>query len=67
MKYFIFEAVNEEWISEIEDEVMEFTNKIPIEMLDHIEKRGGTLDYFNRNEIKKDRNAPWDTTEQFVA
>ena len=36
-------------------------------MLDHLEKRGGALDYVNTNGIKKECDAPWDTTEHIVA
>ena len=31
------EAVDEEWLAEIEDEVMGFTNETPREMLEHLE------------------------------
>ena len=43
MKYFIVKAFDEYWLAEIEDEVMGFTKKTPIEMLDHLEKKGGGL------------------------
>ena len=49
MKDFIVEAVNEECIAEIEDEVMGFTNKTTIKILDQIETRGGTLGYVDTN------------------
>ena len=58
MKDCIVKAVNEEWIAEIKYKVMGFTNKTPIEMLDHLYKRGGALEYVDSNEINKDRNAP---------
>ena len=57
MNYFIVEAVNEKWISKIEDEVMDFTNKTSIKMLYHLETRWGWLEYANTNVIKKYRNA----------
>ena len=41
MKDFIVEAVDEEWLDNIEYEVIGFTLKKPIEILDHLEKRGG--------------------------
>ena len=66
MKDFIVEAVNEEWIANIEDEVMGFTNKTPNEMLDHLYNRRGALEYVNTNEIRKECNAQWDTIEHVM-
>ena len=43
-KDFIDEAANEEWLANIKDEVMGFTNRTSIEMLDHLETRKGALD-----------------------
>ena len=60
------EAVDEEWLAEIEDEVMGFTNKMPREMLEHLESRGGKMDFIDTNEIKQERDAPWDTNEHVV-
>ena len=61
MKDFIVEAVNKEWLSEIKYEVMGFTKTMLIEMLDHLNTRRETLQYLYTNEIKKNRDAPWDT------
>ena len=49
MENFIVKSVDEEWIAEIEDEVMGFTNKTPIEILEHLKKRGVVLDYVDTN------------------
>ena len=49
MKDFIVKVVDEEWLAEIEDKMMGFTDKTPIEILDHLEKRWGTLYYVNTN------------------
>jgi len=38
----IIGAVSEEWLAEIEDEVMGLTNKTLIKMLQHLELRGKT-------------------------
>ena len=43
-KDFIDEAANEEWLVKIKDEVMGFTNRTSIAMLDHLETRKGALD-----------------------
>ena len=67
MKDSIIKTVDEEWLANIKDKVMGFTNKTPIEMLDHLETKGWTLDCVDTNEIMKYRYAPWDTTEHVVA
>ena len=67
MKDFIVKVVDEEWLAEIEDKMMGFTDKTPIEILDHLEKRWGTLYYVNTNEIKKECDALWYTTEHIMA
>ena len=51
MMDFIAKAVDEKWLAKIEDEVMGFTKKTTIEMLDHLETRGGTLDYIDTKKI----------------
>ena len=66
MKDKIIEAVDKVWLAKIEDEVMGFTNKMLIEMLEHLESRGGNLDFIDTNEIKQERNAPYDTNEYVV-
>ena len=58
MKYFIFKAIEIEWLANIEDEVVRFTNKTPIKMLDHLDKIGGALDYVDTNEVNNNRDAP---------
>ena len=60
------EAVDEEWLAEIEDEVMGFTNKTPRKIIEHLESRGGKMDFIDTNEIKQERDAPWDTNEHVV-
>ena len=66
MKDFIAESVHEEWLAEIRDDVMGFANVTSLAMLEHLEKRGGTLDYINTKEIKKERNDPWDVNKHVV-
>ena len=43
MKDFIIEPVDEKLLTKIADKVMGFTSKTPIEILDHIDKRGGDV------------------------
>ena len=66
MKDFIVEAVDEEWLAEIEDEVMRFANVTTIDILKHLESRGGTMDYIDTKEIKKERYDPWDVNKHVV-
>ena len=51
-----------EWLTKIKDEVMGFIHKTTIEILGHLEKIVGGLDYVDTNEIMKDRDTLWDTT-----
>ncbi len=53
-------------MAEIEDELMGFEAKTPIKILEHLEKRGGTLDFIDTMEIKKERDAPWNGNEHVV-
>ena len=46
---------------------MGFMNVTLIEMLEHLERRGGTLDFIETQEIKEERDAPWDGVEHPVA
>ena len=66
LKEKIKEAIDEEWLEEISDEVMEFQNVSILEMLDHLGARGGEIDYIDIQEIKKERDAPWNTNEHIV-
>ena len=56
MKDFIVEGVNKERLVEIEDKVMGFFNTTMIDILKHLESRGGIMDYIDTKEIKKE----WD-------
>ena len=66
MKDFIVEAIDDEWLAEIEDEVMGFANMTMIDMLKHLELRGGAMDYVDTKEIKKERDDPWDVNKYVV-
>ena len=62
----IAEAVDEEWLEEISDDILGFQNKTVQEMLKHLEDRGGKIDYIDIQAMKKERDAPWDTNEHIV-
>ena len=59
-------AVDKEWLEEIDDETLGFQNVTILEMLEHLEDRGGDIDYIDIAEMRKEREAPWDTNEHIV-
>ena len=52
----IVEAVDSEWLEEIEDKILEFQNVTTNEMLDHLESRGGEINFIDIQEMKKERD-----------
>jgi len=66
IKDHIVTSVDEEWIAEINHEVMGFTNKTPIKLLEHLESRGGMLNFIDTQEIKQERDILWDSNEHIV-
>ena len=66
MKDFIVEAIDKELLAEIEDEVMGFANTTMIDMLKHLESRGGAMDYMDTKKIKKEPDVPWDVNKHVV-
>lgn len=66
VKELIAGAVSEEWLEEIDDETLGFQNVSILEMLEHLENRGGDIDYIDIQDMKKERDAPWNTNEHIV-
>lgn len=60
------EAVDEEWLEEIRDEILGFTNVTVTEMFEHLVERGSDVDFIEIQEMKAERDAPWDTNEHIV-
>ena len=54
----IAEAVDEEWLEEISDDILGFQNKTFQEMWKHLEDHWGKIDYIAIQAIKKERDAP---------
>ena len=52
----IVEAVDKEWLEEISDDILGFQNKTVQEMLQHLEDRGGKIDYIDIQGMKKERD-----------
>ena len=66
IKELIAGAVSTEWLEEINDDILEFQNVTCLEMLEHLEARGGDVDYIDIQEMRKERDAPWNTNEHIV-
>ena len=65
-KELIAGAVSTEWLEEINDDILEFQKVTCLEMLEHLEDRGGDVDYIDIQEMRKERDAPWNTNEHIV-
>ena len=66
IKELIAGAVSTEWLEEINDDILEFQKVTCLEMLEHLEDRGGDVDYIDIQEMRKERDAPWNTNEHIV-
>ena len=60
------DSLDQEWPEEICNEILGFTNVTPLEMLQHLEDWGGDIDYINIQEMKAERDGPWDTNQHIV-
>ena len=66
IKDLIVGAVSAEWLEEIDDDILGFQNVPILKMLEHLEERGGDVDYIDIQEMRKERDAPWNTNEHIV-
>jgi hypothetical protein len=62
-KDIIFEAVDNEYLLEIEDEILGFLNQTPTDMLTHLRNRGGALDFADTKTLLAERDGEWDASE----
>ena len=62
-KDIIMEAVDHEYLLEIEDEILGFLNQTPTDMLTHLRNRGGALDFADTKTLLAERDGEWDTTK----
>ena len=67
IKDLIAGAVNNEWLEEIDDDTLGFQNVTILEMLEHLEDRGGDIDYIDIQEMRKERDASWNSNEHIVS
>ena len=62
-KDIILEAVDNEYLLEIEDEILGFLNQRPTDMLTHLRNRGGALDFADTKTLLAERDGEWDASE----
>jgi hypothetical protein len=59
MKDIIQDAVEADYLLEIEDETLGFLNQTPRQMLDHLRNRGGALDFADTKTLLAERETEW--------
>ena len=62
-KDIILDTVDNEYLLEIEDEILGFLNITPTEMLTHLRNRGGALDFADTKTLLAERDGEWDASE----
>ena len=62
-KDIFLEAVDHEYLIEIEDEILGFLNQTPTDMLNHLRNRGGALDFADTKTLLAERDGEWDASE----
>jgi hypothetical protein len=63
VKDLIVEAVDNEYLIEIEHEMLGFLNQTPRQMLDHLLTRGGALNFADTKELLAERDGEWNVSE----
>jgi hypothetical protein len=63
LKDIIIEAVNEDFLLEIKDEILGFLNETPSTMITHLRNRGGALDFADTKTLLNERDQEWDASE----
>eukprot|EP00804_Cyclotella_cryptica_P030119 CCRYP_009530-RB/>CCRYP_009530-RB protein AED:0.38 eAED:0.39 QI:0/0/0/1/1/1/2/0/363 len=59
----IVNAIDHEWIAEMESETMRFNHRLPKELLAHLRSVGGTLDHMDITELFSNLQKAWDGIE----
>ena len=62
-KDIILDAVDPEYLLEIEDEILGFLNQTPKDILNHLKSRGGALDFADTKTLLAERDGEWDASE----
>jgi len=63
LKDIIQEAVEHDYLLEIEDDTLGFLNQTPRQIIDHLKARGGTLDFADTKTLLAERDTEWDISE----
>ena len=63
LKDIIIQAVDEDYLLEIEDETLGFLNETPKSMIVHLRNRGGALDFADTKTLLTERDQEWDASE----
>jgi hypothetical protein len=63
LKDIILEAVEHDYLLEIEDDLLGFLNQTPRQMVDHLTVRGGALDFTDTKTLLTDRDMEWDISK----
>jgi hypothetical protein len=63
VKDLILEAVDNEYLIEIEHETLGFLNQTPRQMLDHLLARGGALDFADTKELLTEKDGEWNVSK----
>jgi hypothetical protein len=62
-KDLILDAVDNEYLSEIEHDTLGFLNQTPRQMIEHLLTRGGALDFADTKDLLSERDGEWNVTE----
>jgi hypothetical protein len=62
-KDIILEAVDKEYLLEIEDKILGFLNHTPTDMLAHLQNQGGALDFADTKTLLAEKDGEWDASE----
>ena len=62
-KDLILEAVDNEFLSEIEHDTLGYLNVTPRQMIGHLLSRGGALDFADTRDLLAERDGEWNVTE----
>ncbi len=63
LKDIIQEAVEADYLLEIEDETLRFLNQTPRQMIDHLCNRGGALDFADTKTLLVERDMEWNVSK----
>jgi hypothetical protein len=62
-KDIILEAVDHEYLLEIEDEILGFLNQMPTNMMNHLQNHGGAYDFVDTKTLLAERDGEWDASK----